>query len=177
MAACISHFLVSRKNFTSLSIEYDIGISRCSLRIRSGPTIASQNGAGLRTLFGSQGLPELPCLFQGKTSEFKRKMGFINLFVLDAMLWCDGGSGSKRRCLLGASDVGGPLRLLGSCGSSSVSHELFLLWPLQPKNLHAPLFVVWSSFPQTYSPNLHFLIVSKFHYYLLVQPFKKLFWN
>ena len=44
---------------------------------RSGPTIASPNRAGLRTLFGSQGLTStLLLFFQGKTSEFRRKMGF-----------------------------------------------------------------------------------------------------
>ena len=33
-----------------------------------------------------------PYLLQGETSELRRKMGFINLFVLDA-IWCwDGGS-------------------------------------------------------------------------------------
>ena len=30
--------------------------------------------------------PKLSYVYQGKTSEFGRKMGFVNLFVLDALL-------------------------------------------------------------------------------------------
>ena len=51
------------------------------VRIRSGPTIATQNPEGLRTLLGSQGLT-----FPGETIRILEKMGLVNLFVLDTVL-------------------------------------------------------------------------------------------
>ena len=44
---------------------------------------------------GARVQPKLPYTFQGKPSEFRRNMGLVNLFVLDALLCCDGGSGNE----------------------------------------------------------------------------------
>ena len=68
-------------------------------KIRSGPTIATRNRAGLRTLLGSQGLTWTPLPFPDKNLWIQEKMGFVNLLVLDAILCC--GSGPKKNSVFG----------------------------------------------------------------------------
>ena len=43
--------------------------------------------------WGGRVKPKLSYLSQGKTSEFRRKMGLVNLFVFDAFFYCDGRPG------------------------------------------------------------------------------------
>ena len=71
-----------------------------SLLPRSGPTITSQNRACLRTLFGSQDLTSTPLSFPGKNLWIQEKMCLVNLFVHDALLCCDRGSGSDKMLFL-----------------------------------------------------------------------------